>query len=151
MRKRSITFVLLMCAASVMGCESDRVVDPGVVKPPPPAPEPRVLTEVRIRPAPILLLPGMTVQLTVAAWDQHGRELTWRADATTYSSSNPAIVTVSNSGIVTAVSPGRAVISTTLTLEGVSATGSVITDVLEVRPGNYQLTAPITESGWGVS
>lgn len=117
----------------------------------PPAPEPSVLTEIRIRPAPILMLPGMTAPLTVVAWDQHGRRLTWTADAATYSSSNPAVVTVSNRGIVTAVSPGTAVISTRLTLHGVTATDSVITDVLEFRPGSYQLTAPITESGWGVT
>jgi len=43
------------------------------------------------------------------------------------------------------------VIGITVTLNGVTATDSVSTDVLEFRPGNYQLTAPITESGWGVS
>jgi len=149
MTKRSIALILLAYGACITACGTDRVVDPRVVKPP--AAEPSVLTEVRIKPAPILLLPGMKTPLTVGAWDQHGREVTRTADAATYSSSNPAAVTVSDRGIVTAVSPGTAVISTTLTLNGISATGSVIADVLEVRPGNYQLTAPIRESGWGVS
>ena len=148
MRKRTFTFIVLAYAASIMGCGSETVVGPPPAQPPP---DPSVLSRISIKPAEIALLPRMTIALTLVAVDQHGRALTWTADAVTYSSSNPAIATVDNRGIVTGISAGAAVVSATLTLNGHASRALVNFDVVELRPGKYELTAPVTESGWGIS
>ncbi len=147
MTNKPIGLILLICAALSAGCGSERALE--LVAPQPPAPA--VLAGLKVTPRTIAMFTGMTTPISLVAVDRHGYQLVWADDAVTYSSSNPAVVTVDNRGRVTAVSAGRAVIGTTLMLNGVTATDSVITDVLEFRPGNYQLTAPITESGWGDS
>ena len=147
MTKKYIGLILLICAALSAGCGSERALE--LVAPQPPAPA--VLAGLKVTPRTIAMFTGMTTPLALVAVDRHGYQLVWADDALTCSSSNPAVVTVDNRGILTAISAGTAVIGITLTLNGVTATDSVITDVLEFRPGNYQLTAPITESGWGVS
>jgi len=147
MTKKSIGLILLISTALSAGCGSERALEP--VAPQPPAPA--VLTGLKVTPRTIALFRGMTTPLALVAVDQRGQPLLWADDAVTYSSSNPAVVTVDNRGILTAISAGTAVIGITLTLNGVTATGGASTDVLEFRPGNYQLTAPITASGWGVS
>ena len=147
MTKKSIGLILLISTALSAGCGSERALE--LVAPQPPAPA--VLTGLKVTPRTIAMFTGMTTSISLVAVDQRGLQLVWADDAVTYSSSNPAVVTVDNRGILTAISAGTAVIGITLTLNGVTATDSVITDVLEFRPGNYQLTAPITESGWGDS
>jgi hypothetical protein len=136
----SLTLILPLCLAVAVACKGDSVG---------PEPVPAVLTGLKVTPRTVALFRGMTTPLALVAVDRHGYQLVWADDAVTYSSSNRAVVTVDNRGILTAISAGTAVIGITLTLNGVTATDSVITDVLEFRPGNYQLTAPITESGWG--
>jgi hypothetical protein len=147
MTKKYIGLILLICAALSAGCGSERALE--LVAPQPPAPA--VLAGLKVTPRTIAMFTEMTTPISLVAVDRHGYQLVWADDALTCSSSNPAVVTVDNRGILTAISAGTAVIGITLTLNGVTATDSVSTDVLEFRPGNYQLTAPITESGWGVS
>ena len=62
--------------------------------------------------APSLTTPGQTVQLAVTATyaDNSTKDVTPTASGTNYISSNPAIATVSATGLVTAVSSGTALI-----------------------------------------
>src|SRR5439155_14995989 len=64
---------------------------------------------------------GQTVQLTATPRDGNGTPLSART--VTWSSSNTALATVSNSGLVSGVTPGTATI--TATSEGKSGTSSV--------------------------
>ena len=77
---------------------------------------------------------GQTVQATATALDAHGTALTGRT--VTWSSSSPAIATVSASGLVTAVAGGTTAINAAV--EGVvgtlAITASTSTDVAPVAP-----------------
>ncbi len=148
MTPKPTIWIFLACATIGTGCGSDGALEP--VTPQPPVVPPPALTTVDVTPASIRLFPGMTKQLSVTAWDQHGRPLNWTADAVTYTSSNPAIVTESNRGALVAKSPGTAMITVTVTVNGIARTRNVTTEVMDLRPGNYELSAPVSESGWGV-
>ncbi|WP_439642058.1 beta strand repeat-containing protein [Gemmatimonas sp.] len=76
---------------------------------------------VLVTPAIVNLSSGMTQQMTAAARDAKGGAVTGRP--VLWTSSNPAVVSIGASGVVTAVSPGSAVI--TATVEGVDATATV--------------------------
>lgn len=76
---------------------------------------------VLITPPSVTLSVGMTQQVTAAARDAKGAALTGRP--VLWSSSNPSAVSVSASGVVSAVAPGSAVI--TATVEGVDAAATV--------------------------
>src|SRR5207253_11251991 len=65
---------------------------------------------------------GQTVQLTATPRDAGGTPLSGRT--VTWSSSTPAVATVSSSGLVSGVTPGSATI--TATSEGKSGTSSII-------------------------
>jgi len=150
MTNRTFTFIAFAYGVSIIGCASDTIGGPPRVQPPVVEPPP-VLARISIKPSLITLLPGMTITLTLAAFDQRGREFNWTDGAVAYSSSDPAIAAVDNRGVVTAISAGTAVISTTLALNGQTSTAFVNSDVVALRPGKYELAAPVTESGWGVS
>jgi hypothetical protein len=84
------------------------------------------------------VVPGQTKQLAVVLRDVAGAELTGRA--VTFSSSSDAIARVSDTGLVTAVSAGRA----TITATSETKTGSVAIDVREgglVGPAGGTVTA----------
>jgi hypothetical protein len=152
MTKRTVTFILLTYSASIVGCESERVTEPAVAHGPaaqPPVRDTSVLWAITVKSAAHTLVPGMATELTLVAVDQHGRTLTWPADAVTHSSSDSAVATVDSRGIISALSRGTATISTTLSLNGVTATGLVFIEVIEIRRGRYELAAPVTQSGWG--
>ncbi len=76
---------------------------------------------VLVTPATVNLSSGMTQQMTASARDAKGGAVTGRP--VLWTSSNPAVVSIGASGVVTAVSPGSAVI--TATVEGVDATATV--------------------------
>ena len=153
MTKRSPIPILFACAAIGVACGSERSFEPE---------RPPVFTTLDVRPTVADLFtvaPGTTVQLSTAAWDQRGEQMPG-VGATTYSSSTPAIAGVSSSGVVTAVAPGTAVITATLTLGGITRRASM---TATVHPGSasvgspeiagvYDLTALITSSdpAWGI-
>jgi hypothetical protein len=106
---------------------------------------------VRITPNPIAVKPGVTVQLTAVAVDQYGNT---RNKAATWSSSNPAVATVSSTGLARGVAPGTATISATAGGRTSTATLTTgITGVTIVGPasistqGVYQFSATVSPSG----
>jgi uncharacterized protein YjdB len=101
-----------------------------------PVPVARVVTN----PNSITLNPGQTSQLTITLTDSAGNILTGRS--ITYSSSDAAIATVSNTGLITAVAEGSAQIQATS--EGKSATTVVTVNPVPVAsititPGTVSL------------
>jgi hypothetical protein len=151
MMKPSLTLILPLCVALAVACRSDGV---GVE---PQSQQQRVLNRLEVTPSSIGLFQGYTHQLTISAWDQYGAKMpepvegAW-ADKATFSSTAPEIAEVSSSGLVTGLAPGTAEITATLTLAGVTATASMTTSVWEsdALAGVYELTAPITQDGWGL-
>lgn len=65
-----------------------------------------LVTSVHVSPSTVVLVPGGTQQFAATAYDAHGAEVS--ATSVTWSTSNPAVATVSPSGLVTAVSSGSA-------------------------------------------
>src|SRR5438552_1524824 len=80
-----------------------------------------VAAAVGVTPATATGQAGQTVQLTATPKDANGRALSGRA--VSWSSSNTSVVTVSNAGVVSAVTLGSATI--TATSEGKSGTSSI--------------------------
>ncbi|MGH7546987.1 MAG: Ig-like domain-containing protein [Gemmatimonadales bacterium] len=94
----------------------------------PPSPEP--VASVDVTPPSASVLEGQTVQLTAMPRDANGNPLSGRA--VTWASGNPAVATVSASGLVTGVAAGSATI--TATSEGQNGT-SLITVTTLPPPG----------------
>jgi hypothetical protein len=143
MTPRSLTPVLLVCAALGVACDNG-------FEPTPPVLSSLVLTPDFAE----FVGPGNTVQLTFEALDQRGAPMPG-ADAITYSSSAPAVAEVSSSGVVTAATPGSAEITAALTLGGATRTASMTVrvhapDYLGIG-GVYDLAALITsfDPAWG--
>src|SRR6266699_379632 len=74
---------------------------------------------VTVSPTPATIVAGYTQQLTASLYDANGNLLSGRI--VTWSSDNPAVATVSNAGLVTAVAPGAANITDTSEGKGGSA------------------------------
>lgn len=89
---------------------------------------PPSLSLVTVTPAAPSVTVGGTVQLTATPRDQSGAAMTGVA-AATWTSANTARATVSASGVVTGVSAGTAIVTATVTHEGVTRTGSVTVTV----------------------
>jgi len=85
------------------------------------------LTSVVVTPATPALVTGGTVQLTATPEDQTGA--TFAGATTTFVSSNSAIATVSNTGLVTGVSQGSATITATSVSGSTSVTGTSVVTV----------------------
>jgi alpha-tubulin suppressor-like RCC1 family protein len=112
-RKTIVPFVLSMFAALVAGCGGDSTAPP---PPPPPA-----VASVAVTPAARALVPGDTVRLTATPKDAQGAAL---ADRTvTWNSSDEAVATVDDEGLVTAQAEGTATI--TATAEGQHGTAAL--------------------------
>jgi len=82
---------------------------------------PTPVATVRLTPSSQDLLVGQTVQIGAETLDAQGNVLTGRP--VTFTTSNPAVATVSNTGLVTALAPGSTII--TATSEGKSAPSSI--------------------------
>ena len=156
MTTRSPWAVLVVCLAVGVACGSDG----GVEATAPESEPPPLFTTLAVLPTAADLFavaPGNTVQLTIGAYDQTGAPMP-NAAAASYSTSAPAIAGVSTGGVVTAVAPGTAVITATLTLGGITRTASMratihpeFARVDDPTPGVYDVTALITnfDPGWG--
>src|SRR5713101_8036472 len=130
----SMTKTLLLAAALLMGmaCKDS-------TSPPAPAGPPAVAS-VTVAPSPGTLLVGSTAQLTATTKDSAGNVLTGRA--VTWASSNPAVATVSATGLVTGVAVGSATIMATA--EGKNGTAAVTVTVLPPVPVASVTVAPAT-------
>src|SRR5205807_1505175 len=94
------------------------------------------VASVDVTPATASVQAGQTVQLTATPKDASGAPLSGRT--VTWSSSNTTVATVSNSGLVSGVTPGTATI--TATSEGKSGTSSVT--VTNVPVATVEVTPP---------
>lgn len=99
---------------------------------------------VTLTPAGAPLFTGRTLSLSLQLADAAGRPLTQAGRTIGWTSSAPAVATVSASGVVTGVSPGTAAITATTDSASGSAT-IVVSDVpvysVSVSPANVPLTA----------
>ncbi|CAN5327580.1 hypothetical protein BH23GEM2_BH23GEM2_20510 [soil metagenome] len=118
------TLLLIVGASAGLACASDESLAPT-----PQAKEPRVFTTLSLRPVSPSLYPGETLSLDAFAKDQRGYQMV--PEAIVYSSSDPAVATVSDSGIVTAATVGTAIISATATIGASSRTGAILVTVFE--------------------
>jgi hypothetical protein len=147
MEARSLKLILPVLVAFSAACEND-LVDPD-----------RSLATLKVTPTEAALNTAegvQTLQLTVSAYDRTGAPIRNHGPVT-YSTTDAGVAVVSDSGLVTAVGPGVAEITATLTrgviTRSASAAVSVYTldvDVSEVV-GVYDLTAMITsfDPAWG--
>src|SRR5213079_104922 len=94
------------------------------------------VASVEVTPATASVQAGQTVQLTATPKDANGAPLSGRT--VTWSSSNPAVATVSNGGLVSGVTPRSATI--TATSEGKSGTSSIT--VTNVPVATVDVTPP---------
>jgi plastocyanin len=124
---------LLLVAETGAGCGGS---GPG------PGPSDGVLTTLEVTPATgslYTVAPGNTVTLSVTAKDQDGKVMTGAAPA--FASDNAASASVSDAGTITAVAVGTSTITTSLTLGGITKTGTTsITTVVAAASGT--VTAP---------
>src|SRR5437016_5467184 len=123
---RVIAFAALTVAAAVGGCE--RATGP--------IGRPAAVASVDVTPATATARAGQTVQLSATPKDVNGLPLSGRT--VTWASSNTSVATVSNSGLVSGVTPGTATI--TATSEGTSGTSSVT--VTNVPVARVEVTPP---------
>jgi Big-like domain-containing protein len=131
-------------AASILACGSD---------PAGPSPSDKALATLEVAPltADVCTPSSMnTVQLTLVPRDRTGEIMQVTDGTAEYSSSAPAIATVSDSGIVTAAAPGTAVITAVFTLGDHTRAASMSATVHE-SPGGlpdisgvYDLAAVVT-------
>jgi hypothetical protein len=99
------------------------------------------LTTINITPLTVTVNVGATQQLTVVALDQNGASIT---AALTWSSDNPAVATVDDTGLITPIIPGTA---------NITATSGTVTSaapcVVTVEPSDYvavQYTTPAPQA-----
>lgn len=129
---------LLIVAGTGAGCGGGS--EPG------PGPGTSVLTTVEVTPAAATLFtvaPGNTATLAVVAKNQDGQTMAGTGPAS-FSSNNGAIANVSDAGTVTAVAAGTATITASLTVGGVTETGTT-TVTSRDAPANATVTAPALE------
>jgi len=153
MLRQSQAIILLVCSALGTGCGSDTALGPDGTS------LEQTGFSVRVTPNEAVLFvagPGNALQLTVEAFDERGA-LIPGPYSTAYSSSAPTIAGVSGSGVVTAVSYGTAMITTTVTVGRVTRTALAAVTVAVPPMGSwriagvYDLTAQITgfDPAWG--
>jgi plastocyanin len=110
---------------------------------PGPGPETPVLTTLEVTPATATLFtvaPGNTATLAVVPKDQDGQTMSGLGSAS-FSSNNAAVASVSDAGTITAVAPGTAGITASLTAGGVTKTGTT-TVTTQVAPTSASVVAP---------
>ena len=130
------TSVLALAAATslVAGCGEEE----SPVAPPPPPPAPPRAASIAISPSQATLVSlGETASFTASITDQYGQAYTGNPS---WSTSDPAVFTVSASGVVTAAANGSGTV--TASFEGLSATASVevaqVVDSLTAVSGDGQ-------------
>lgn len=155
--RSSSLLTVALCVSIASGCAREDVSGPDQG-----TPEQHVFIRLEINPDSLVLLPTNTRQLAITAWDQSGKNIPetvarsgkreWEGNIT-YSSSDPEVAAVDTKGLVTAVAPGKASITTTLTLGGVKQSATVNATVAKpvFVAGVYDLTATIVrfDPAWG--
>ena len=122
--------VALLIAGLAAACAGDNGPDNGV------------LTTVEVTPTEAELFtvaPGNSVTLAVVARNADGQAMS--GTSATFTSSASQVATVSNAGVVTAVGPGTAQITASVTASGTTVTKATPVTVT-VAPGTATVTAP---------
>ncbi len=101
---------------------------------------------VMITPASGSLYPGQTLQLAASAKDSAGNSLTGRA--VTWRSLTPSIATISETGLVTGITPGTATITGTIEAKSASATLTVTRAIPAVNVGAWTMLGPQLIPWW---
>ena len=103
--------------------------------------QPGELTSLSVSPTSPAIQVGETVQLTSTAKDQFGTTMTG-LPAPTFTTSAPAIATVSATGLVTGVAAGAATITASVTSAGVTHTASAVVTVSSLQSSGATITTP---------
>ena len=140
MTARPITLMLLVSSALSIACESTRVTES-------PVPDPSVFTTLEVSPSTVTLEQGSTVQLEVVARDQRGVQMVGGGEAT-FSSSDPAIATVSGSGWVTGIGAGTADILVTKAIAGVTRSAAMKATIRQATPSAEVVITSDLQRGW---
>ena len=128
---------LLIVAGTSAGCGGGSDSGPG------PGPSDPVLTSVEVTPATATLYtvaPGNTATLAVVAKDQDGGTMAG-VGSPSFSSSNSAVVSVSEAGGITALAAGTAQITASLTAGGVTKTAATAVTA-QVAAASGAVSAP---------
>jgi hypothetical protein len=124
--------LLLLALLSACGGGDGTTAPPAPPPPPPPPPPPAAVASVSVAPDSLEVAASSTGQLVATARDAQGAPLAGRT--VTWTSADPAIATVSTTGLVTAVAAGR--VQVTATVEGRSASAHVrVRGVADTLPG----------------
>ena len=130
MKRASRSLALLFLAA---GCGGGGAVDTS-------APATPTFTSLSLSATTITIAVGGTYQLQVVAKDQFGAPIP-ASPATSFVSSDDAVATVSAAGLVTGVAPGRATVTASATMDGVTRTTTCQVTIGSVGLGNTVSTA----------
>jgi hypothetical protein len=132
---------LFLIAFAVVGlaCASDNALAPASE-----AAEPRVFTTLTLSPAITRVDPGTPFALDVIARDQFGMRIA--PDAVVWSTSDPAVASVSESGTVMALTSGSASISAAVTIGTLTMTTEMKTYVR--RNGHADFVITWKTNGW---
>jgi uncharacterized protein YjdB len=107
------------------------------------AEDPQPVAAVAVGPTNQTLFVAQSVQLNATAFDSHGRTVGGRPVA--WLTNNPSVASVSQSGVVTGVSPGVALI--TAAIEGSSGSTQVTVKLVPVHSVTLAPSEPIVEQG----
>lgn len=83
------------------------------------------------------LLINDTVQTRLTYRDRFGNEISLTSPSITYESSNTAVITVDNSGLITAVAPGKAEIEAIVSANGYTNSAKIIVNVSDSNVYEY--------------
>jgi 6-phosphogluconolactonase (cycloisomerase 2 family)/uncharacterized protein YjdB len=109
------------------------------------------ITGLSVTPVSPLLAPGTTLPLTATATFSDGRTQVL-TDQVEWESGNPAVATVDDEGLLSAVSPGQSTITATLNVGGAIISASTVVSVshavltsLSVSPANAEVAQGVTQ------
>ena len=149
MTSRLIARFLFVCAAGVIACDTrDQIVEPPPAPLPPPVtiPGESRFAAVRLTPASRAFIEGDTVRLKAVPVDALGSEIQVPY-AVTYVSQAPSIATVSETGLLTAISGGASDISAAIVIGSTTKRTTRRTHVFAaVSPSSIVLTSG--KNGW---
>ncbi len=98
-------------------------------------------TTLSVSPATPSIVLGDTVRLRATPRDQFGNAMTGLPEPT-FSSSDPSIGSVDPTGLVTGAGGGTAVVTASLTHQGITATAQATVSVTTAQSGNQTVTTP---------